>query len=69
MLAMRQNLATEDITPVTYGCASHHLNTLGKNVTINSVMANIIKIQIFFFFLNHNIPGSLLRKHAELIKP
>ena len=48
MLPMWQNFATDDTIPVTYGCASHHLNTLGKNVTINSVMANIIKIQNFF---------------------
>lgn len=67
MLTMRQNLETEDIIPVTYGCASHYLNILGKNITTDSVMASVVKIQKFF--RNHHIPGSLLKEYADSVKP
>ena len=59
-------LETENIIPVTYGCASHCLDILSKNITTDSVMANIVKIQKFFG--NRHILGSLLKEHANLVK-
>ena len=40
------NLEIEDIL-VTCVCASHYFNILGKNVTADSVMASVVKIQKF----------------------
>ena len=40
---MWENPETDNI-PITYGCASHYLNILRKNVTTDSVLTNIVKI-------------------------
>ena len=47
ILTMWQNLETEDFISIIYECALHYLNILCKNVTTDSVMGKVVKIQIF----------------------
>ena len=56
-------IETENIIPVTYGCASHCLNNLKKNITTDFIMANVAKIQKYF--RNYDTPRSLLKEYAD----
>ena len=54
---------TEDIIPITYGFTSHCLNILSKNIIIDFIIANAVKMQKFF--RNHYMSESLLREYAD----
>lgn len=50
---------------LTYGCSSHYLNLLEKEVTPNSVLKHIVEIQKFFKY-HHQPHGWLKEKEGKL---
>lgn len=67
MVKMRDLLKASDPDLTVYGCSSHHLNLLGEDITIRTIMSQIIEVNKYF--RNHHIPNSLLTNCNGSVKP
>ena len=57
----------KDNSLTVYGCASHILNLLAKDITPSQVINQITEINKYF--RNHHVPGSLLSNQIGSVKP
>ena len=67
MQSMRSKLKLFDSSLSVYGCASHLLNLLGKDITPSRIISHITEINKYF--RNHHNPGSLLSAQKGSLKP
>ncbi|KAI6656252.1 hypothetical protein LOD99_11315 [Oopsacas minuta] len=67
MQSMRSKLKLLDRSLSVYGCASHLLNLLGKDITPSQIISHIIEINKYF--RNHQIPAALLSAQKGSLKP
>ena len=67
MQSMRSKLKSTNDSLTVYGCASHFLNLLGKDVTPSQVIIRVTEINKYF--RNHHEPGALLANQKGSIKP
>lgn len=63
----RESLEEVNENFLTYGCSSHLINLLGQEVTPDTVIKHVVKVQKFF--RNHHIPAGLLREEQDSVKP
>ena len=64
---MRSKLKSDYDSLCVYGCASHLLNLVAKDITPSQVISQITEINKYF--RNHHVPGSLLSSQKGSVKP
>ena len=67
MQSMRSKLKILDSSLSVYGCASHLLNLLGKDITSSQIISHVTEINKYF--RNHHSPGALLSQQNGSLKP
>ena len=67
MKSMRSMLKLHNISLSVYGCASHLLNLLGKDITPSQIISHTTEINKYF--RNHHNPGYLLSAQKGSLKP
>ena len=67
MQSMRSKLKSDYDSLCVYGCASHLLNLVAKEIIPSQVISQITEINKYF--RDHHVPGSLLSNQKGSVKP
>ena len=67
MKKMRKTIQEKKPEVETWGCSAHLLDLLGQELTPDTIMGRVIKVQKHF--RNHHREGACLREKANTVKP
>ena len=66
MQVMRESMKVSDPGLTVYGCSSHWLNLLGKEITPPQMISQVVEVNKYF--RNHHVPGALLSEISGSVK-
>ena len=67
MVKMRADFKVSDPDLTVYGCSSHYLSLLGCDITVKSVVNQVVEVNKYF--RNRHRPNALLTACNGAVKP